>query len=314
MGERYPALRYSDNMWEDCKNGILTVECDSWKELENRIEEYKEYAYLWRGQSCDKQLLPTIYRGHNIPNDENIKQHLNQFKKEMPSSDALMEFFYQARKNKTPDFEKALSDYYNMIHPKADANDPKENYVQDFIDNIFWAIGQHHGLKTPLLDWTKDPYKSLFFAFCEIKEDVDKRVIFGLAEKSRRLMEKNRQQKKRYIELLTSLNFVQKILESSDIPPDLKKMIRPMFDRINAQDGIFTHSLHIENVEKHTKRCYRHFKKHRNEEIVFLIKILVPNVIRKEFLKKLEEKKITYKTMFPDIEGASLYCNLKLKN
>jgi hypothetical protein len=187
MGEKYPALRYSNKMGEDFKNGVWTVECDSWREFEDRIEECKEpkYKYVWRGQSCEKPLRPTIYRDNNTPNDNNIELHLNQFKKDMPGADAIKKFLDQAQKQSTNAFEKALSEYYNMIHPKADDNDPKENYVKDFIDDIYWAIGQHHGLKTPLFDWTKDPYKALFYAFCERKEKDDKRVVFGLAEKSR---------------------------------------------------------------------------------------------------------------------------------
>ncbi len=156
-----------------------------------------------------------------------------------------------------------------------------------------------------------DPYKSLFFAFCKRKEKNDKRIVFGLAEKSRRLLH-NEKPKKRYIELLTNLDFVQTILYSSDIPPDFKEWIRPMFERIKEQDGVFTRSLRIENVEEHAKRCYSHFKKYRNEEIVFLIRILFPNSVREDFLEKLEGKKITYKTMFPDLQGAALHCNLKL--
>ncbi len=311
MGKAYPALRYSDNMWEDCKNGIWTVECDSWEEFEKRTKEYEEYKYVWRGQSCDKALLPTIYRGYNTPDDKNIEQHLNQFRKDMPGADALREFLYQARKNRTPEFEEALTEYYNMIHPKTYANDPKENYVEDFINDIYWAIGQHHELKTPILDWTMDPYRALFFAFCERKEKDDKRVVIGLAEKSRLLLE-NRRPKKRYIEFLANLDFVQMILDSSRSPPDLKKRIRSMFGRITAQKGLFTRTLYNEDIEEHIKECYSVYKKRRKEEIVFLTKILIPNGVRKDFLEKLEGKKITYKTMFPDLKGAALHCNLKL--
>jgi hypothetical protein len=190
-----------------------------------------------------------------------------------------------------------------MIYPKADDNDPKENYEDDFIDDIYWAIGQHHGLKTPLLDWTMDPYKALFFAFCERKEKHDKRIIFGLAEKSRLLLLGKGQQKKRYIEFLNNLDFVKTLLDSSNSPTDVKEGIGQMFGRIIAQEGQFTRTLYNEDIEEHIKKCYQVYKDRRNEEIVFLVKIRILDSIRE----------ITYKKMYPDLLGTASYCNLKLE-
>jgi len=313
MGEKYPALRYSDNMGGNFKNGVWNIECDSWRKFEDKIEELKrlKYKYAWRGQSCEETLKPSIYRD-STPNDKTIRQHLYQFRKDMTGGDILEQFLERAKKERMPEFEKALSEYYKMIHPKEDANDPKENYEEDFIDDIYWAIGQHNGLKTPLLDWTMDPYKALFFAFCAWKKEGTKRVVFGLAEKTRLLL-KSKRPKKRYIELLTDLNFVQSILHSSSSPHALKGIISPMFARINSQDGIFSKLLEKENVEKHTQRCYSYYEKYKNQKIVFLIRILIPNGVRKDFLQKLEGKKITYKTMYPDLLGTVLYCNLGLE-
>ncbi len=87
-----------------------------------------------------------------------------------------------------------------------------------------------------------------------------------------------------------------------------------MFGRITAQKGLFTRTLYNEDIEEHIRKCYGVYKKkYPKEEIVFLIKILIPTGVRKDFLKKLEGRNITYKTMFPDLQGAAFHCNLKLK-
>lgn len=312
MGEKYPALIYSDGLGGTFTNGIWEIDCDSWGAFEDRIEKLKEIKnkYIWRGQSSKKQLKPNIYRDY-IPSVEMLEKHLSQFRSDMLGGNELMAFLKKAQSDKSSEFQGALLEYYKMIHPKADETDPKENYIEDFVDDIYWSIGQHNGLMTPLLDWTMDPYKALFFALCTLKKKNGERVVYGLAEKTRLLL-KNSRPKKRYISLLTNLGFVQNLLKSPDSPKTFQDIISPMFHRINAQDGIFTKSLQRENVEKHCQRCYKFYKR-RNQELIFLVKIMIPNVMRNDFLKKLEEKNITWKTMYPDLQGIILNCNLSIE-
>lgn len=63
-----------------------------------------------------------------------------------------------------------------------------------------------------------------------------------------------------------------------------------MFKRINAQDGLFTRTLYNKDIQEYSKQYYTFFKNKGEGEIVFLIKILIPDGGRNDVLKTWKER------------------------
>lgn len=101
---------------------------DDWRRLGVNSTDF-----IFRGQpSAAYPIVPSIFRvkteGFITPNKRDIEYHLK-------------EKFASAARDKVDLTSKAFDD-----------------------DEEFWAMAQHYGLMTPLLDWTESPYIALFFA------------------------------------------------------------------------------------------------------------------------------------------------------
>ncbi|MDI6449398.1 FRG domain-containing protein [Anaerobaca lacustris] len=167
--------------------------------------------------------------------------------------------------------------------------------------NHIWALGQHYGLVTPLLDWCYSPFAAAFFAFEEERENTgetnDYRVVFGLK--------------------------VGEVCDVLNLPLDGCQLayFDPMSSehpRLVNQRGLFTVAEKGIDIETLLKKYEDPGFRERNRSgrnHPWLIRIRVPDTLsnRQCFLRALNAMNINHISLFPEIGGAAEFCNLGIE-
>ncbi len=167
-------------------------------------------------------------------------------------------------------------------------------------EDEWWALAQHHGLATPMLDWSYSPFVALFFAFEEEK-------CIGV--------DGSRYEPKTRAVWDTGFHMFERIQEPSDRPTAYVPKGSVGFRLVN-QAGLFLRMPKGRDLEA-IVRAY--FKKETYAPLpgtdgtpfarAALEKITVPNQGRVECLKFLNKMNINRMSLFPDLDGAAQYVN-----
>lgn len=270
--------------WSQVDCGYGEVKLHSWKYFTDFVhQEMLNYeTYIWRGQRCDDWKLESTFdrlvREAKVTRTRRLdfrSKHLERFK-----------YAVRGRRGNNPPILEA--------------------------ENDWWALGQHHGLATPLLDWTLSPFVAAYFAFIDNGEKQTRyRAIFALhrpaIQKKVKELTLFEEERRRVQPERNTKNALAQALRNSPIRPEVE-FIRPLSDenqRLVNQGGLFTRSPYNIPLQDWVHKNYN-----QDDDGYILIKILVPNKDREECLRVLNRMNINHITLFPDLQGASKFCNL----
>jgi hypothetical protein len=263
---------------------IPVTRLESWREFADLLEcsffNQPDTEFVFRGhRRADWALMPTLAR---IPRNNIITSDL---------ANMQLERFKMAVRGRMRDV--ALVEFGQ--------------------EDELWSVGQHHGLMTPLLDWTYSPYVALFFAFqkedSEDELDNEYRAVY-----------------------VVNKTFLKEYEDETTI-----RVVEPRKDhhgRLVNQAGLFTFSPYDSTIEirlvdylsgdespdDRLKKAVLETEKvspTRSEdeaEILagYICKIYIRNdgKERDACVHHLRRMNVHHASLFPDLIGASDYCNI----
>lgn len=245
---------------EAATDGILTVRLRRWESFHDLVERrlQRAHEYIWRGhRRSDWALEPTI--------------------------DRLAERLVEEPRGGLR--RAVLEEFKFAVRGRRGAN------PRDLEDDALWALGQHFGLATPLLDWTRSPFAAAFFAFEEEQNGTHHRVVYGLHRPA--------------VERANTA--ISRDEEATEGRPPILEIQHPLMDenaRLVSQGGMFTRAPEGMTVEEWVSRTFTD----GSERV--LVRVEIPDTQRLPALRSLNRMNINALSLFPDLDGAARHVNM----
>ncbi|MBN1795886.1 MAG: FRG domain-containing protein [Sedimentisphaerales bacterium] len=276
---------------KDVKNGMLVHTFDSW-------EKFVEFV-----KNPDDSWPTLIYRGQ-ANSDWKVESTLDRIRKRYPTTPNLGGFVPKIFGIPRVGSSLQIKRFKEIARGEIVISMPRN-------EGEWWGLAQHHGLATPLLDWTYFPLIALFFAFedekCNIKgklEEPDNRAVFALAH-----------------HLLPKETNAPRVFSPSEHASY----------RLTNQGGLFLRmpdpeyipdnggKLEVKHLDLETYMT-ENFKKETYKEpcsdgsgnpqpISILQKFIISSKDRVNCLRFLDYANINRASLFPDLDGAARYVN-----
>jgi len=246
-------------------------ECKNWKDFNEFIEPVTNYppsgfGTIFRGQACSEwPLKHSLSRKLSSSVDEESRIHIEK--------EAMTRFQQQGH-----------SLIGATLLPKPD----------DLLG--WWAVMQHHGAPTRLLDWTKSPFVALYFAVVD-QPDKDGAVWLVNFGSLMEAMEDTYEFKEQVQRPDFSDHFQTKGVPHFLCPLDFSQQSQRMI----AQQGLFTICRNI--MGDHGEIIDDTFKRADGAYDAAYTQLVIPKAKKPEILRKLELFNITSSSLFPGIDG-----------
>jgi len=259
---------------EKIENGVFVTHLDSWNKFLPLVEKFRDNALVYRGQSDARW---------------KVESTLDRLEARFPTTP-------NTSGSVPEDFQ--CSPVTRRVHLEAfkESVRGKRTNPGDLSENEWWALAQHHGLATPLLDWTYSPFVALFFAFEEAGYiDWQQRQFCEPEERA---------------VFVVPFHLISQNGSSDCRPPELFSPRREITHRLSSQSGVLMKMPEYTDLEASVRARFPEETSASNLHArPILRKIIIPNTGRTECLKLLNKMNINRMSLFADLDGAARYIN-----